>query len=63
MRLVERHIIKRSHLGFKEVDRIAFLAKNLFNSALYPSFVNLRKTSQFLNSVTIIHARDCSIIS
>jgi hypothetical protein len=37
MRLVERHIIKRSHLGFKEVDRIAFLAKNLFNSALYPS--------------------------
>lgn len=35
MRLVERHIIKRSHLCFKEIDLMAFKSKNLFNSALY----------------------------
>jgi hypothetical protein len=35
MRLVERHMIKRSHLCFKEIDLMAFKSKNLFNSALY----------------------------
>lgn len=35
MRLVERHIIKRSHRSFKEIDMMAFKSKNLFNSALY----------------------------
>ena len=35
MRLVEKHLIKRSHPCFKEIDSMAFKSKNLFNSALY----------------------------
>ncbi len=35
MRLVERHIIKQNNKWFKEIDRMAFLSKNLFNSAVY----------------------------
>jgi putative transposase len=35
MILVETHIIKSSHEFYKEFDEIAFLAKNLYNSANY----------------------------
>jgi putative transposase len=35
MRLVERHIIKRSNKWFREIDKMSFLSKNLFNSAVY----------------------------
>ena len=35
MKLVERHIIKKSNPLFKELDRMTFLSKNLYNQALY----------------------------
>jgi len=35
MQLVEKHIIKGSNPIFKEIDILAFKAKNLYNSALY----------------------------
>ena len=35
MRLVERHIIKQNNKWFKQIDWMAFLSKNLFNSAVY----------------------------
>ena len=35
MTLVERHEFRRSHKNFKELDRLCFLSKNLYNSALY----------------------------
>lgn len=35
MRLTQRHIIKRSHRRFKEIDKTAFASKNLYNSAVY----------------------------
>jgi len=35
MQLTEKHLIKRSHRHFKEIDKEAFLSKNLFNSAVY----------------------------
>ena len=35
MLLVEKHIIKASNRHFKEIDKMSFLSKNLFNSALY----------------------------
>ncbi|MGD1713965.1 RNA-guided endonuclease InsQ/TnpB family protein [Dapis sp. BLCC M172] len=35
MRLVEKHIIKQSHQHWKEVDKLCFLSKNLYNYANY----------------------------
>ncbi|MGL6342254.1 MAG: RNA-guided endonuclease InsQ/TnpB family protein [Waterburya sp.] len=35
MFLVEKHIIKLSNKYFKEIDKMSFLSKNLFNSTLY----------------------------
>ncbi|MDE5123861.1 MAG: transposase [Trichodesmium sp. St19_bin1] len=35
MRLVERHIIKESHQDWKEIDKLCFLSKNLYNYANY----------------------------
>ena len=35
MRLVERHVIKRADPRFAVIDRAAFAAKNLYNTALY----------------------------
>ena len=35
MRLVEQHIIKKSNSMYKEIDKISFLSKNLYNKANY----------------------------
>jgi putative transposase len=35
MRLVERHIIKRNNKWFREINKMSFLSKNLFNCAVY----------------------------
>ncbi len=35
MKLVEKHIIKSSKAIYQELDRLAFLSKNLYNCALY----------------------------
>jgi putative transposase len=35
MRLVERHVIKRTDCRFPAIDRAAFASKNLYNKALY----------------------------
>ncbi|WP_200319832.1 RNA-guided endonuclease InsQ/TnpB family protein [Sphaerospermopsis aphanizomenoides] len=35
MLLVERHIIKQNHIRFREIDKMSFLSKNLFNCAVY----------------------------
>nr|DAE17711.1 MAG TPA: endonuclease [Myoviridae sp. ctn8H20] len=35
MRLVQQHIIKPSHKDYQELDHLLFLAKNLYNKALY----------------------------
>ncbi|MBC1238585.1 hypothetical protein [Nostoc sp. 2RC] len=35
MRLVERHIIKQNNKWFREIDKMSFLSKNLFNCAVY----------------------------
>ncbi|HAX75025.1 MAG TPA: transposase [Cyanobacteria bacterium UBA11372] len=35
MQLVERHIIKSTHLFFAEIDALSFKSKNLYNAALY----------------------------
>jgi putative transposase len=35
MKLVERHIIKKGHQYYKEIDNLSFLSKNLYNCAVY----------------------------
>jgi putative transposase len=35
MKLIEKHIIKKSNNKWKSLDNISFLSKNLYNSALY----------------------------
>lgn len=35
MDLVERHVIKKSHPAYREIDLYSFYSKNLFNSVLY----------------------------
>ena len=35
MRLVERHVIKKNHRFYAEIDRLCFLSKNLYNYANY----------------------------
>ncbi len=35
MRLVERHIIKQNNKWFREIDKMSFLSKNLFNCGVY----------------------------
>lgn len=35
MRQVQKHLIKKTHRQFAEIDRTAFASKNLFNSAVY----------------------------
>ena len=31
----ERHIIKKSNINYKEIDKLCFLSKNLYNYANY----------------------------
>ena len=35
MKLVEKHLIKPSKKIFDEIDKLAFLSKNLYNCAVY----------------------------
>ena len=35
MQLVEQHIIKKSDFLYKELDKMCFLSKNLYNQSLY----------------------------
>jgi putative transposase len=35
MQLVERHVIKQNHSCYSEIDKLAFLSKNLYNVANY----------------------------
>lgn len=35
MKLIQKHLIKRKHKFYREIDRLAFLSKNLFNCGIY----------------------------
>lgn len=49
MQLVERHIIKRSHSFYKEIDEACFLSKNLYNQANYIIRQEYIKEKKYLN--------------
>ena len=49
MQLVEKHIIKKSHSLYKEIDSLCFLSKNLYNKANYiirQEFINSSKEKE-----------------
>ncbi len=49
MRLVEKHIIKKNHSLYKEIDSMCFLSKNLYNKANYiirQEFINTGKEKE-----------------
>ena len=46
MQLVERHMIKKGHSLYKELDSISFLSKNLYNKANYIIRQEFIKTSK-----------------
>ena len=47
MRLVERHIFKKTHRFYKEFDTICFLSKNLYNSTVYAVRQHYFKTQKY----------------
>lgn len=53
MRLTERHIIKKNHKDFNELDKITHLSKNLYNATLYAIRQHFFNSNQYLNYQTI----------
>lgn len=53
MQLVERHIIKKSHLHYLEIDHLCWLSKNLYNYANYTIRQHFFQTGEYLNYNTI----------
>ncbi|MTJ17181.1 MULTISPECIES: RNA-guided endonuclease TnpB family protein [unclassified Dolichospermum] len=49
MQLTERHIIKKTHKHYREIDRLCFLSKNLYNVANYLIRQSFFKTGEILN--------------
>ena len=56
MILSERHIIKRNHKYFKEIDEIYFNSKNLYNTGLYRVRQYYFETKKYLNNFELINS-------
>ncbi len=54
MKLVQKHLIKSSHPNFREIDKLAWLSKNLYNCAVYLSRQAFFKGEK-LPSLTDLH--------
>ncbi|MDD1474074.1 transposase [Dolichospermum sp. ST_sed4] len=49
MQLTQRHIIKKTHKHYQEIDRLCFLSKNLYNIANYLIRQSFFKTGKILS--------------
>lgn len=49
MQLVERHVINKKHIYYKEIDNLCFLSKNLYNAANYIVRQEFIKNQSYLN--------------
>ena len=56
MLIVEKHIIKKSHSLYKEIDHLCFLSKNLYNKALYTVRQEFISTSKLKEKGEVEHA-------
>lgn len=64
MKLVERHIVKRNHSLYKEIDKLCFLSKNLYNRANYiirQEFINTSKEKEEGKRTNAVWIRYCQI--
>ena len=63
MQLVQQNIIKKSDNRFKELDKILFLSKNLYNAGLYATMQYFFEHKKFLNyqSLAAIMVRENNI--
>ena len=56
MILIEKHIIKKyNSLIYNELDRLCFLSKNLYNSALFAIRQHFFDTEKYLNKFELIN--------
>ena len=53
MYLVEQHIITINDKRYKDLDRICFLSKNLYNAALYIIKQEFLSTGKWIRSVDL----------
>ncbi|MEH2295578.1 RNA-guided endonuclease InsQ/TnpB family protein [Nostoc sp.] len=49
MQLVEKHVIRKNHKNYQEIDNLCFLSKNIYNAANYLIRQSLFTTGEFLN--------------
>ncbi|NES78453.1 MAG: IS200/IS605 family element transposase accessory protein TnpB [Okeania sp. SIO1H4] len=55
MKLIEKHIIKPNHCNYKEIDKLCFLSKNLFNAVNYIVRQEFIFNQKYLNSAQTYH--------
>ncbi|MBX9255248.1 IS200/IS605 family element transposase accessory protein TnpB [Desmonostoc muscorum CCALA 125] len=55
MKLVEKHLINKSHPNYKEIDKICWLSKNLFNAVNYVVRQKFIHEQKYLNYATTYH--------
>ena len=54
MLLIEKQIVRPSNPLYKELDKLCFLSKNLYNSTLYTVRQHYFNTSEYLTAFTVI---------
>lgn len=60
MQLVEKHIIKKSHKYYKELDNLCFLSKNLYNVANYVVRQKFISTKKYINFSSLDKVLNCN---
>ncbi|MGB3204120.1 MAG: transposase [Crinalium sp.] len=61
MKLIEKHIIKKSHPAYKEIDQLCFLSKNLFNAVNYIVRQKFIHEQKYLNYAATYHLIKASV--
>jgi putative transposase len=55
MKLIEKHIIRKSHPVYKEIDHLCFLSKNLFNAVNYIVRQKFIHEQEYVNYASTYH--------
>jgi putative transposase len=55
MKLMEKHIINKNHSAYKEIDKLCFLSKNLFNAVNYIVRQEFIFNQKYLNYAKTYH--------
>lgn len=53
MLLVEQHIVKRTDERYKQIDRVCFLSKNLYNAAMYTIKQEFLSTGKWIRCIEL----------